>query len=131
MADWYLSRFTNLFRRERSTHILIFSVPFLGVTTIGAHHSVGSVMGAITPCSCNRSNSAFSLSRKANGIVRGVWTQNGWASFVSAMWNFSPSIVLICPSKTDGNSRLTSRVESCWVALVIARHEVVVFDGLG
>ena len=101
------------------------------MTTIGAHHSVGSVTGEITPCSCNRSNSAFSLSRKANGIARGVWTQNGWVSFVSVMWNFSPSIVLICPSKTDGNSHLTSRVESCWVALVIARHEVVVFDGLG
>ena len=85
MADWYLSRFTNLFRRERSTHILILSVPFLGVITMGAHHSVGSVTGAMTPCSCNRSNSAFSLSRKANGIARGVCTQNGSALSVSAM----------------------------------------------
>ena len=81
-ADWYLSRFTNLFRRERSTHIRILSVPFLGVTTMGAHHSVGTVTGVMTPCSCCRSNSAFSLSRYANGFARGAWMQNGWASSV-------------------------------------------------
>ena len=72
VADWYLSRFTYLFRWERSTHILILLVPFFGVTTMGAHHSVGSVTGVMIPCSCNRSNSVFSLSQKANRIARGV-----------------------------------------------------------
>ena len=52
---------------------------------MGAHHSVGSVIGVMIPCSCRRSNSAFSLSRKANGIALGVFTQNGWASSVSVM----------------------------------------------
>ena len=47
----------------------IGGLPFLGVTTIGAHQSVGSVTGAMMFCSCNRSSSALSLSRK--GIVRG------------------------------------------------------------
>ena len=41
----YLSRFTNLFRQERSTHIRILSVPFLGVTVMGA------VTDAMIPCS--------------------------------------------------------------------------------
>ena len=39
---------------------------------MGVHHSVGSVTGAMIPCPCNKSNSACSLSRKANGIARGV-----------------------------------------------------------
>ena len=131
VADWYLSCFTNLFRRERSTHIRILSVPFLGVTTMGAHHSVGTVTGAMTPCSCSRSNSAFSLSRYANDIARGAWMQNGWASSVRAMWNFSPSIVLMCPLKTDGNSLLMSGVDAGLLALVSERHGVMVGGGLG
>ena len=131
VADWYLSRFTYLFKRERLTHILILSVPFLGAITMGAHQSVGSVTGAMTPCSCNRSSSTFSLSRKANGIVRGVRTQNGWASSVSAMWNFSPSIIFMCPSKTDGNSHLISMAGTGQLALMTPRDGVVTCDGLG
>ena len=104
VEHWYLSRFTYLLRWERSTHILIFSVPFLGVTTIGAHHSVGAVTGAMMFCSCNRSSSALSLSRKAKGIVRGVLTQKGLASSVKAMWKYSPSMDLTLPSKTVGYS---------------------------
>ena len=34
--------------------------------------------------------------------------QNGLVSFVSDKWNSSPSIVLICPSKTLGNSFIMS-----------------------
>ena len=34
---------------------------------------------------CRRSNSAFNLSRKANGIALGVFTQNGCTSSVSDM----------------------------------------------
>ena len=100
----YLSRFTNLLRWERSTHILIFSVPFLGVTTIGAHQSVGSVTGAMMFCSCIRSSSALSLSRKAKGIVRSVLMQKGLASSIRAMWKYSPSIDLTLPSNTIGYS---------------------------
>ena len=123
---------TNLLRRERSTHILILSVSFLGVTTMGAHHSVGSVTGVMIPSSCRRSNSALSLSQKAKGTARGVLTLNGWASFISVMWNFSPSMVLICPSNTVGNSRLMSYVRTGCVASVTARCGVVVTgDGLG
>ena len=36
-------------RRERSTQRRILSEFFLRVTTIGAHHSVGVVTGAMTP----------------------------------------------------------------------------------
>ena len=49
-----LSLLTYLLRRERSTHSLISSVSFLGVTTIGAHNSVGSVTGAIISFHCWR-----------------------------------------------------------------------------
>ena len=98
---------------------------------MGAHQSVGSVTGAMTPCSCNRSSSTFSLSRKAYGIVRGVRTQNGWASSVSAMWNFPPSIIFMCPSKTDGNSHLISMAGTGRLALMTPRDGVVTCDGIG
>ena len=39
--------------------------------TMGAHHSVTSVMGAMMHCSCKRSNSALSVSLNANGIDLG------------------------------------------------------------
>ena len=35
-------------------------------------------------------------------------TQNGRASAVKEIWNFSPGIVRICPSNTDGNSVMIS-----------------------
>ena len=70
------------------------------MTTIDVHHSVGSVTRAVMPLLWSRSNSALSLSRYANGTDRGVSTQNGLASLVRAMWNFSPSIVLMISSKT-------------------------------
>ena len=108
VADWYLSRLTNLLGWEGSTHILIFSVPFLGVTTMGAHHSVGSVTGVMIPWSYRRPNSALSLSRKAKETACCVLTLNGWASSISVMWNFSPSMVPICASNTVGNSCLMS-----------------------
>ena len=82
VGDWYLPCFTNLFRWDTSMRILILSVPFLGVTTIGEHHSMVSLTGAMIPCSCESSSSTLSLSRKANGIVLGVLMQNGWASLV-------------------------------------------------
>ena len=47
------------------------------------------------------------------------------------MWNFSPSIVLMCPSKTDGNSLLMSGVDAGLLALVSERHGVMVGGGLG
>ena len=49
VTDGYRSRRTNLLSFERSTHMHIPSEFRLGVTTMGAHHSVGSVTGAMTP----------------------------------------------------------------------------------
>ena len=60
----------------------MFSVFFFGVTTIGAHHSVASIIGAIMFCCCNNSSSVLSLSQYANGIEHGVLMQNGLASSV-------------------------------------------------
>ena len=51
--------------------------------------------------------------------------QNGWASSVKAMWNFSPSIVLMWPSNTDGNLLLMSGVDSGLLTLVMERHVVM------
>ena len=64
-----------------------------------------------------------------NGIALGVLTQNGLASSVSVMWNSSPSMVLICPSKTDGNSRLTSNVGTGSLAVATARRGGVIVGG--
>ena len=50
-----------------------------------AHHSVTSVTGAMMFCCYRRSSSALSLSRKANGMERGVETQKGLASLVNEM----------------------------------------------
>ena len=50
---------------------------FLGVTTIVAHHSVASVIGAMMFCFCRSSSSAFSFSWYAKGMVRGVLTWDG------------------------------------------------------
>ena len=63
MGDWYLSLFTYLFKCERSTHMRMRSLFFLGATTIGAHQSVASVTGVIMFCDSKRSSSALSLSR--------------------------------------------------------------------
>ena len=62
VAYCYLSRFTNLFRQDRLTHIHILSEPSFGITTMGVHHSVGMVTEALIPCSYSSSNSAFGLS---------------------------------------------------------------------
>lgn len=65
------SLFTNLFKWDRSTHILIIlSEFFLGATTIGAYHSVGTVTGEMMPCSKSRSSSALSLIRERNRVRR-------------------------------------------------------------
>ena len=98
--DWCCTRLTNQLRCERSTHILIQSVFFFRVTTIGAHHSVAAVTGAIMCWNSKRSSSAFNLSLYVNGIDRGVLTRNGLTSSVREMWNCSPSMLLICPSNT-------------------------------
>ncbi len=47
LADWYLSRLTNLLKWDRSTHSLILSDSLFGVMTMGSHHSVVTVTGAI------------------------------------------------------------------------------------
>ena len=51
--------------------------------------------------------------------------QNGWASSVRAMWNFSPSIILMWPSNTDGNSLLMSEVDPRSLTLMAERHGVM------
>ena len=55
-------------------------------------------------CCCNKSSSAANLSRYAKGMVRGDVTQNGLALADKWMWNCSPSIALMMPSNTIGNS---------------------------
>ena len=106
IGDWYYSHkkqsdstWTDLYM-----HILILSVSFWGITTIGTHHSVASVMGAMIPCSCNNSSSAFNMSLYAKGTVWGAFTQKGTALSVSVMWNYSLSISLTWLSDTNGNS---------------------------
>ena len=83
--DWYLLHLTYLFKRDRLMHIRMSSESFLGVVTIGAHHSVGSVTGEMTPLLFRKSSSALSLSQYANGTARGGLTQNGWAFSVKDM----------------------------------------------
>ena len=41
-------------------------------------------------------------------MVKGVFTWNGLAFSDNEMWKSSPSIVLICPLKNDGNSSIMS-----------------------
>ena len=49
VTDGYRSRWTNLLSFERSTPYIYIPSEFrLGVTTMGAHHSVGSVTGAVS-----------------------------------------------------------------------------------
>ena len=60
--DWYCSHLMNQLRCERSTRILMRSVFFFGVTTIGAHHSFAAVTVAIICWDSKRSSSAFDLS---------------------------------------------------------------------
>ena len=85
VSDWYRSWRTYRFRCERSTQRRILSVFFLGVTTIGADHSVGWVTGVMMPCACRCSSLALSLTQYAKGTERGVLMQNGLASEVSVM----------------------------------------------
>jgi len=59
MADVVHNGYTYLFWCERSTHIQIDSPSFLGGKTIGAHHNVTSVTGAMIFCYCRRSTSAL------------------------------------------------------------------------
>ena len=40
--------------------------------------------------------------------MRGTVTQNGLTSFVRDMWNCSPGMVQTWPSKTFGNSTMSS-----------------------
>ena len=85
LGDRYCSRCTYRFKCERSMHKRMILLFFFHVTTIGAHHCVGSVIGTMISCCCNNSSSALSLSRYANGIERGVLMQNGLASWVRDM----------------------------------------------
>ena len=54
--------------------------PFLRETTMGSHHSVGSVTGVMMFYSWRSCNSALSLSLKTHGMVWRVWTKKGFAS---------------------------------------------------
>ena len=47
VGDMYRSHCTYRFKCERSPQMRMFSVFFFGVTTMGAHHSIASVIGAI------------------------------------------------------------------------------------
>ena len=98
----YSSRQTNWLSLDKSALMRILS-EFLGATMIGEHHSVGSVAGAIMPCSTRRSIFSFNLSLYAKGTVCVVVTQKDQASSLSDMWNCSPGKVRILPSRTVEN----------------------------
>ena len=61
---------------DKSTHMRIPFEFILGVTTIGAYHSVGSVTGAMIPCMMRRFMSFFSFSLYARETVLVVVMQN-------------------------------------------------------
>ena len=64
-------------------------------------------------------------------MVRGVLTQKGLASSVSEMWNSSPSMFLIRPSKTVGNSIIKdSDVEGLAASTGVAKPLIVAVWGL-
>ena len=50
VSDWYCSLQPYWLSLDKSTHSLMSFVPFFGVMTIDAHHSVTSVTGAIISC---------------------------------------------------------------------------------
>lgn len=87
VRDWYLSRLTYLLRRSRqvNTHPDHAAVFF----TCRGDNDWG------TQCCwfCD---------------WKGVFTWNGLAFSDNEMWKSSPSIVLICPLKNDGNSSIMS-----------------------
>ena len=105
VSDWYLSLLTYWLRQDRLTHIWMA----LGVL-------LGGYNDGHTPCcQCGDrlyyplclqqvSSSALSLSQYAIGMIPGVLTQKGSVSFVSEMWNSSPSMFLIRPLKKVRNS---------------------------
>ena len=75
VGDMYCSCCTYRFKCERCTHMQMFSVFFFGITTMGAYHSVASIIGVILFCCCNSSSSVLSvlsLLQNANGIQ--VWS---------------------------------------------------------
>ena len=51
--------------------IRLLSMFFFRVTTIGVHHSVASVTGAMMFFFCRSSNSAFSFSQYVKGTMHG------------------------------------------------------------
>ena len=85
LGDMHRSCYTYRLKCERLTHIGMFLVFFFGIITIGAHHSVASMIDAMISGCCNSSSPVLSLSQYANGIERSVMTQNGLASLVKDM----------------------------------------------
>ena len=77
----------------RSTHTRTFPLLF-GVTTIGAHHSVGSSTRDITPLRSILCNSRSVSFRSGIGTCRGTVIAKGVASCVTLI---SYSWSLICP----------------------------------
>ena len=62
VGNIYHSCCTHRFKCKRSKHMWMFLVFFFEVTSIGAHHSVASMIGAIMFCCCNSYSSALCLS---------------------------------------------------------------------
>ena len=74
-GDTYNSRFTKRFSFDKSTQTGISSEFFLGVTTIGAHHSVGFVTGAMILCCCHCLSFRSRRSSYTKGALRGTLVQ--------------------------------------------------------
>ncbi len=94
----YRSRSTAWFRRFRLTHIFTYPL-FLGTGTIGAHHSVGSVISSITPHFTILSYSAFALGSKGTDSLLAVVTVYGKASAFSLILT---GVVFKSPTDTPG-----------------------------
>ena len=92
----------------------MFSEPFFGVTTMGAHHSVASVTGAIIFCLSNTSSSVLSLSWYLNGILCGVPMQKGLASAKSDVELFTYHGSNLAIKDTGDFSCRTIQCEWCW-----------------
>ena len=84
-----LSLFTTSLSFVRSTQILTLPFP-LGTTTIGEHHSDGSVHRSITSSSISLSSSALARGSSGIDILLGVITLYG-SAFCSILILYSPS----------------------------------------
>ena len=84
VGDWYCSLKTKQFSLDRSTHILILSVPFWGYYN-GCTPLCGFCYRSYNPLLLQQFELSLQLSLYAKGTIQGVFTQKGTAFSVSVM----------------------------------------------